>query len=354
MLEVPRLRVWLVVVCLLGVATGAGAQPVSGNAVVVNPTPMFLTPDSSRTPLATLPAGTRVRALAPDGEWYRIIYRDRYLGDRTGYVKAIDLRVEGPPTTQGTPPGMPGLVNPATAPGTPQPIIVQSTPMKAASPRTYVSLNGSYQQKSTAFTAATTFTQNVEQGTATTAYRGVHFPIADAGAGFRVAPGVLVGGAVTWLSHSSDADVSASIPHPFTFNTPRSVSGVASGIGRQELALHVSIAYITPEAGRTHVMIFGGPSFFRVKQGLVTNVNANEVYPYDTATFKNAVITDASKSRAGGHVGADVSFDVWNGVGVGAIARFSRANIDFASADGTSVAVKAGGLQVGGGLRFKF
>ena len=66
---------------------------------------------------------------------------------------------------------------------------------------------------------------------------------------------------------------------------PRSVSGDVGGLEREELAVHVQArAMFTPKPN-IQAMVFGGPSFFSVKQGIVNDFEITEAYPYDTATF---------------------------------------------------------------------
>src|SRR5512132_54041 len=94
------LTLWIV---LVGLTQGRNAVTLSAQSVaqVSNRTaillanaPMFLFPDG-RTPLATLPSGTAVRLVGTEGDWYKIINRDSLLGDRTGYIRAVSLRVDG-------------------------------------------------------------------------------------------------------------------------------------------------------------------------------------------------------------------------------------------------------------------
>ena len=148
--------------------------------------------------------------------------------------------------------------------------------------------------------------------------------------------------------------MSALIPHPFTFNAPRSVSGTAIGLPKRELGVHIDAGWVVPANGRGQVTVFAGPSMYRVKQTVVTSITANEIYPYDTATFASATTVESSRSHIGANAGLDVSIRIAKYFGVGAIARYSRATIRLPAPDGSEVTVKAGGLQVGGGVRFRF
>ncbi len=97
------------------------------------------------------------------------------------------------------------------------------------------------------------------------------------------------------------------------------------------------------------MVVFGGPSFFTVKQSVVTAVQRNEAYPFDEATFSGATVATEEESTNGFNIGADVAWYFTKNVGVGGIVRFSSATAAFSVGD-----VDAGGALVGGGLRLRF
>jgi hypothetical protein len=81
------------------VAGTAHGQYSGRNAttILTDGAPIFLLPDSSRTPLVKLPAGTSVRILGIDGEWVHLEFRDGIFGARVGYV--LKMHVKLPETT---------------------------------------------------------------------------------------------------------------------------------------------------------------------------------------------------------------------------------------------------------------
>jgi hypothetical protein len=178
--------------------------------------------------------------------------------------------------------------------------------------------------------------------------------VIDAGAAFKLVGGLAVAYAYTSTSHTGTAEVTAQVPHPFFFNRPRSISGTAE-IPEDGSANHISAAFIVP-AGHLEVTVLGGPSFFSIKQTLVTDVTYTEEYPYDTATFASATTTLVKENVTGYHVGADVAFKLTRNVGVGALMRFSRASTTLTADQANSNAAKydVGGLQISGGLRLAF
>ena len=156
------------------------------------------------------------------------------------------------------------------------------------------------------------------------------------------------------FSVATPASLSATIPHPFFFNRPRSVSGEAAGLKREELAIHIQAGGVFPIGARFQVMVFGGPSFFQVTQGVVTDLTYSDSYPYDTASFRSAVTTSEKQNKIGFNAGGDVAFFFTRQIGVGFTAKFAGSNIDLPSAGGGTTPVKAGGMQAGGGLRLRF
>jgi opacity protein-like surface antigen len=56
-------------------------------AVISEPAAVYLLPDTTRTPLRTLPPGTAVRILEEKGDWVRVEFTDPQFGRRVGYVQ---------------------------------------------------------------------------------------------------------------------------------------------------------------------------------------------------------------------------------------------------------------------------
>jgi hypothetical protein len=155
------------------------------------------------------------------------------------------------------------------------------------------------------------------------------------------------------VTNDTDANVTASVPHPFFFAKPRSVAGTTPST-RRETAGHIQAVYLLP-GRRLNVMIFGGPSLFSIRQTLVTDVVYSETYPYDTATFSSAqTASSTSKTAIGFHAGVDVAWMFSRSLGVGGTARFARAQATLNATNNPALKVDAGGLLVGGGIRLAF
>ena len=232
----------------------------------------------------------------------------------------------------------------AAARGTPLP--AASTP--GVTERVIVSVNASYLAATRTFDDTRTFDLYAEQGSFTTDYDIEARVGLDAGGFVRVWQGLAVGGAFTTYKDDGDLLIEGSIPHPLLFNQPRAIEGTAPGT-REETAFHLQVAYIVPVNEKLQVVVFGGPSFFTVKQSVVTTVQWNEAYPFDEATFTGATVETEEEQKTGFNVGADVGYYFSKNVGVGGIIRFSQTKVTFSLGE-----VDAGGAMVGGGLRLRF
>lgn len=221
-------------------------------------------------------------------------------------------------------------------------------------PKGFFSINGIYQVTTNDFDDGATFRENAEDGRYDTDYTVKGGPAVDVAGGMRLWRNLAVGAGVTRFSRSTPVALSGSIPHPFFFSRPRTISGEIANLKREELAVHVQARGVMPVGRRLQVMVFGGPSFFQVKQGVVTDFTYQDTYPYDTATFASAETTTAKESKLGFNAGGDVAFFFTRRLGVGVSAQFSGTEIDVPSASGQTQTVRIGGLQAGGGLRVRF
>ena len=220
--------------------------------------------------------------------------------------------------------------------------------------RAFLAVNVGFQATASDFTDNATFTLFVEEGDFAANYNGETGFVFDAAGGVRVWRNLAIGVGVSIFDTDSSAAVTARLPHPFHFDRHRQVDGTTAGLMRRERGIHVQATWIVPVSDRLDVAVFGGPTFFTVDQDLVTEVMFEHTFPFDTASFTGTATSSESESAIGFNVGIDVGFYFPPNVGVGGMARFSRATVDFSSVDGGTVSTDAGGLQVGGGLRVRF
>lgn len=224
---------------------------------------------------------------------------------------------------------------------------------RPSTPRAFVSANIGSQATSTEFDHVTTVPVNREDGTVTTSYRVESGLMFDVGGGVLVRRQLWLGASVSHFSASGDADAIAQVPHPFFFNQHRAVAGTPSDLERAETAVHVSVMWDLSTLGRWQLKVLGGPSFFKVRQDLVTAVQIQESFPFDTAAYAGADVEDHSEVGVGFHAAADLSTYLTPSIGIGVLVRYSRGEVTFSDAS-PSVSATAGGAHIAGGLRVRF
>jgi hypothetical protein len=240
-------------------------------------------------------------------------------------------------------------------PAQPAPARPAPAPAAPAIDRIYVSINGAYQTGGDSFGETVTFLENAENGTFTTDYEVKSGPALNISVGAGLWRNIGVGVGVTRYSKNTPTALNASVPHPFFFNRPRTVDGEVAGLKREELAVHVQARATFVPTPSIQAVVFAGPSFFSVKQGIVNDFEVAETYPYDTATFCRGITTDVDESKIGFNVGADVGYFFTRQVGVGGSLQWAGTTIDAPASSGTGTfEIKAGGFQAGGGLRLRF
>jgi opacity protein-like surface antigen len=220
-------------------------------------------------------------------------------------------------------------------------------------PRVEISANVGAVTGGSKFTESEAFPVNVETETVTVDH-GVKTAVGfNVGAAVRIVPQLWVGVQYAIADMKSSASVTALVPHPLQFNAPRTVQGTISSVAHNEHNVHVDLMYALPIRA-VDVKVMAGPTFFNLKQDFVPNVTVNETYPFDTATFASATTKSVSKTGVGFNAGVDISHPLSSQVGVGALIRYSRADVKFDQGDIGHQTVKAGGLEVTAGVRVRF
>lgn len=228
-----------------------------------------------------------------------------------------------------------------------------ATPAAAQSGRVVLSVNGISQSGSETVSTSSTFTANAESGSYTSNFPVKSGPGFDASIsiGLKGPFGLSIGG--TSFKATGTAEVTAKVPHPFFFNQPRTVTGTTS-MSREESTARLALTVSSAPGGRFQFSAYAGPAYVSVKQDLLDSVSYTDSYPYDTATFTRANTSQPSKTGIGFAAGADASFYFTKSIGLGLSASIVSATVNFSAADNSTVAIKAGGTQVGGGLRIRF
>ena len=306
--------------------------------------------------IATVKAGTVLDLTGRSDRWYEVVV-PAALGGAT-FNRGLIARTQIELLPGSPEPPLRNLRGSTTASGTSAPRTGARAPVPRRSTRpplaTFVSANGTYQSMTNNVLEHVTFAAYAEQGEFDTTSAVGSGPSFDVSVGTLLTPHFGIAGGVTRFSETETTSLTGEVPHPFFFNQPRAVTGTVSNLTREEIGFHAQMRVVAPVTPQFRVMAFGGPSFFRVSQGLVTDLSWTQSYPYDQATFQSATTTDVSKWRVGFNVGGDASFFVSRNVGVGFTVTYMRATMSLPTTGDQTVDVRAGGLQTGGGVRFRF
>jgi hypothetical protein len=220
--------------------------------------------------------------------------------------------------------------------------------------RVTIGISGGVQGGSTSLSEHFSFPRDQETETVDVKYPTKVGALVDVSAGVRAWKALGFGVAVSRVSSNGSAQVDASVPHPFQFNQPRLISGTEDGVVHGETGVHLQVQYLVPASSNVHVVLSAGPSWMNVEQEAVTDVTVSQSYPFDTAAFGGAVTKILKKSAQGFHAGVDIAWMFSRSAGIGGLVRYTRADVDLNVAEGRTLAVKAGGVQGGIGLRVRF
>jgi hypothetical protein len=221
-------------------------------------------------------------------------------------------------------------------------------------PRVTLALSGGIQSAAARVSDRITFDRNVEAETIDVKYPKRPGALLDIGGRVRVWKRLGAGIAVDHVVGEGTADVSASVPHPFFFNQPRTVTGKQSAMSHEETALHLQVQYTIPASKHVRLVLGAGPSRIKLTKDVVTDVAIEESYPYDTATFTRAITRGATASVNGFNVGLDVTWHMTRSFGFGGLVRYTRADADLEVRSGHRLAARAGGAQAAAGVRVAF
>jgi hypothetical protein len=227
-------------------------------------------------------------------------------------------------------------------------------PRRLGEPRVTLSISGGAQAPADRVTDQIKFERNVETETIDVKYPNTPGVLVDVGVSVRVWKKLGIGVDVGHVAGDGSADVTASVPHPFLFTQPRTVNGKQSGVSREETGIHLQLQYLIQASPHVRVVLGAGPSRIKLTQDVVTDVNINETYPYDTAEFRDAPIKGATASVNGFNAGFDVTWKLNRNVGFGGLVRYTRANAELDVRTAHTLTMKAGGAQGVAGVRFAF
>jgi hypothetical protein len=223
--------------------------------------------------------------------------------------------------------------------------------------RGYFNLNVGFETTSGTLNDATTFRLYDETGTRTVEQNVDSGSFFDFSVGGRVWQNVSVGIGFHRGANSSEASGTASVPHPLIFNNNRLVAVAADSLDRTEQAFHIQLGYMFMLNEDLSVHATAGPSFFRLKQEVLSDVAFTETgFPFSSVNT-SAVVAERSDSVVGVNAGIDVSYrfyesDAYN-IGAGVFLRYAGASARITVIE-NEVDTDVGGLQFGFGARVRF
>ena len=348
------------VVATLSTALNVFAQTSTIGTVVVDGAVIWRA--DVTVPAATARLGTALEVTARSSRYYEVIipaslggYGERGIIARSQVRIAGDITRIPARTLRGDPPVR---VEAGTARTDSTPAARGSDVQARARRRTPIqgllSINRVISVTANDFRETVMFDESAEQGQTETAYAVKSVKGFSAGGGAMLSPTFGIGASVERSTASTPAAFSGAIPHPFFFARPRNISADINGLKREELALHAELRAVWPMHPRVQIAVVGGPSLFRVSQGIVSDFAYTQSYPYDEAQFATSDALVATKTRIGFNIGGEAAFFFTRQVGIGAKVMMSRATLDLPIDDDREVAVEAGGLSTGIGLRLRF
>lgn len=223
--------------------------------------------------------------------------------------------------------------------------------------RAYINVGFGVENGNTDFTDTKNFSLYEETGVISSKHSFSSGSLFDVAVGIKVWRNLSIGAAYHQEQNTTDGTLSGTAPHPVFFNQPRTFSSSVDGLERKESAEHMVIGWTVPLGTKLDVMVFGGPSFFRLQQDEVSAYTVTESGAPFTTVVVGQTRTTRKKSVVGYNVGADVSYLFWQNdsvrLGGGAFVRYTAADTTVLMLS-TEQPTKVGGIQFGFGGRIRF
>ena len=225
--------------------------------------------------------------------------------------------------------------------------------------RGYVSFGFGVESGSSSMTETQNLVIYEEAGTLTSSTSWTSGSLIDAGFGVRVWRNLTVGIGYHQEENDTEGQLTGSIPSPIFFNRPRQLDEAVT-LDRKEKAAHLVFGWVLPFNDKFDVMVFGGPSFFRLEQDAAvvdpTDPIREGASPFTTVSAEVDVET-RKKSLTGFNLGVDATYILWSNddlrLGAGGFFRFTQATGDILMMS-QEQETEVGGMQFGFGARLRF
>jgi hypothetical protein len=221
--------------------------------------------------------------------------------------------------------------------------------------RGYINVGWGVESGSSAMTDSRTGTIYEEAATVTSSSTFSSGSLFDVGVGIRVFRNLTFGASYHQEQNDTEGRLTGSIPSPVVFNRPRTLDQAVPGLDRKESAVHLQFGWVVPINEKFDVLVYGGPSFFRLEQDVVSDVSFGE--GNNNTVVATPSIATRERSQTGYNVGADATYIVWQNdsvrIGAGGFVRFTQASMDVDMLS-TAQSTDVGGVQFGFGARLRF
>ena len=219
--------------------------------------------------------------------------------------------------------------------------------------RAQLIVHANYLQEIPTFDETGRFTQFLEQGSTSRTYSGGSGTAFEIGGMYALLPRFSIGWSFELLEATQDGTLDVSVPHPLLFNKNRRASKAQDELGYSEFTVHSAFAYRIATS-RIEVELFAGPSYFTTEVELIDLATSESQYPFDDISLMGGGPVALKDSGIGFNVGAGMAYYFTDIFGASFTARFSQADLEVMREGGASIAIKAGGFRLGGGIRVRF
>ena len=190
----------------------------------------------------------------------------------------------------------------------------------------------------------------------------------DISGGARIWQNLGAGIGYSSIHTTGTGSVTATVPHPLLYDSPRTATVSVIGLEHKVSAVHLFALWMFPVTDKLDVAISGGPTFFTLSQDMVGSASPTEVGPpYTSINLSTGSKVTSKKHKSGVNIGADLTYKLAGlfgasqtakkldkMLGVGAYIRWSGASANVTTAGGSAVTLDLGGLQIGFGARIRF
>ncbi len=232
-------------------------------------------------------------------------------------------------------------------------VLLPAVTARADEERARFFVNGTFASGALAFDEKRTFEEFAEAGTIDTRYENQPGPGFEAGLLVRFSRHF--GAAASYYASRRDgtARYDAALPHPLYLGKPRAAAGELGGLRYKENAGLLDLVYTT-SGGAFDVTLAAGGTLFKVQTDLVRQIHYTQSYPYDTVTVTDVSKASSTANAFGFNVSGGLDYRAGRHFGFGGLVRYLRGTVTLQPSPGNKTRVKAGGLQLAGGVRAYF